>query len=139
MTVVLSGRDRDVLVRVAPRGEPVALDAGTTHAGLTYLSLAAQSLAVEARLLAAPVSFELTSTSHAEGIELRGHRPGRGTARAVAAVRRHVPFLSMDDQVPSIDDLTAAVRGGEIARAALDSVGAVGDAAKRGNGDDDRP
>jgi histidine ammonia-lyase len=150
----------------------LAPDAGTTHAGLTYLSLAAQSLAVEARLLAAPVSFELASTSHAEGIEdrttmaplaarrlaeivelggtivaielavgaqaieLRGNRPGRGTARAVAAVRRHVPYLSMDDRVPSIDDLAVAVRSGEIARAAFDP---TTDAATRGNGDDDRP
>jgi histidine ammonia-lyase len=139
---------------------------------LTYLSLAAQSLAVEARLLAAPVSFELASTSHAEGIEdrttmaplaarrlaemvelggtiaaielavgaqaieLRGNRPGRGTARAVAAVRRHVPYLSMDDRVPSIDGLAAAVRGGEIARAAF---GPTPRAAPRGNGHDDRP
>jgi histidine ammonia-lyase len=150
----------------------LAPDAGTTHAGLTYLSLAAQSLAVEARLLAAPVSFELSSTSHAEGIEdrttmaplaarrlaemlelggtivaielavgaqaieLRGNRPGRGTARAVAAVRRHVSYLSMDDRVPSIDGLAVAVRGGEIARAAFDP---TPDATTRGNGDDDRP
>ena len=150
----------------------LAPDAGTTHAGLTYLSLAAQSLAVEARLLAAPVSFELASTSHAEGIEdrttmaplaarrlaemvelggtivaielavgaqaieLRGNRPGRGTGRALAAVRRHVRYLSMDDRVPSIDGLAVAVRGGEIARAAFDpSSGAK----SRGNGDDDRP
>jgi histidine ammonia-lyase len=128
---------------------------GTAHAGLTYLSLAAQSLAVEARLLAQPVSFELVSTAHAEGIEdrttmaplaarrlaemtalggtivaielavaaqaveLRGLRPGRGTKRAVAAVRQHVPFLTMDDQVPDVSALAAAVRVGEIARATL--------------------
>ena len=173
----------------------LAPDGGTAHAGLTYLSLAAQSLAVEGRLLAGPVSFELTSTSHAEGIEdrttmaplaarrlaemvelgvtiaaielavgsqaveLRGHRPGAGTGRAVAAVRRHVPFLAMRDQVPDVHGLAAAVRGGEIARAALggtarealggtareslggttrESLGADG-AASRGNGDVDRP
>jgi histidine ammonia-lyase len=54
-------------------GLPTGLvpEAGTPEAGLTYLSLAAQSLAVEARLLAMPVSFELVSTTHAEGIEDR--------------------------------------------------------------------
>jgi histidine ammonia-lyase len=144
---------------------------GTAHAGLTYLSLAAQSLAVEARLLAAPVSFELASTAHAEGIEdrttmaplaarrlaemvelggtiaaieltvgaqaleLRGHRPGRGTARAVAAVRRHVPYLSPDAYVPPIDGLAGAVRRGEIGRAALAGTAEPG---SRGNGDVDR-
>ena len=150
----------------------LAPDAGTAHAGLTYLSLAAQSLAVEARLLAAPVSFELASTAHAEGIEdrttmaplaarrlaemvelggtivaielavgaqaveLRGHRAGAGTRRAVAAVRQHVPSLGMADQVPDVDGLAAAVRNGEISRSAL---GDARDAGSRGNSDDDRP
>jgi histidine ammonia-lyase len=163
----------------------LAPDGDTAHAGLTYLSLAAQSLAVEARLLAAPVSFELASTSHAEGIEdrttmaplaarrlaemvelgaaivaielvvgaqaleLRGHRPGAGTGRAVAAVRRHVRFLAMGDQVPDVQGLAAAVAGGEIARAALGDDagraaghgggGADGAIGSRGNGDVDRP
>ena len=150
----------------------LAPEGGTAHAGLTYLSLAAQSLAVEARLLAAPVSFELASSSHAEGIEdrttmaplaarrlaemvelggtiaaielavgaqaieLRGLRPGRGTRRAVAAVRTHVPFLAMDDHVPDVGSLAAAVRAGEITRAAF---GETRDPEIRGNGDDDRP
>lgn len=46
-------------------------DRGTAHPGLTSLSLAAQSLAVEVHLLAGPVSFELVSTAHAEEIEDR--------------------------------------------------------------------
>jgi len=138
-------------------GLPAGLvpEMGTAHAGLTYLSLAAQSLAVEARLLAGPVSFELVSTSHAEGIEdrttmaplaarrlaemieiggtiaaielavgaqaleLRGHRPGAGTGRALAAVRRRVPFLRMDDQVPDVTSLADAVRNGTLAREVL--------------------
>ena len=146
----------------------LALDAGTAHAGLTYLSLAAQSLAVEARLLAAPVSHELVSTSHAEGIEdrttmaplaarrladmvaiggsiaaielavaaqaleLRGHRPGRGTGRALAAVRRRVPFLTMEDHVADVGALADAVRSGAIAREVL-----ADNAAERGTGDVD--
>jgi histidine ammonia-lyase len=39
--------------------------------GLAYLGIVAQSLGAEARLLAAPVSLEVASTSHAEGIEDR--------------------------------------------------------------------
>jgi histidine ammonia-lyase len=151
----------------------LAPERDTAHAGLTYLSLAAQSLAVEARLLAGPVSFELTSTAHAEGIEdrttmaplaarrlaemvelgstivaielavgaqaveVRGHRAGAGTARAVAAVRRHVPFLSMDVQVPDVKGLAAAVRAGEIARAAFGGAVPGNDRGSRGIGDVD--
>jgi histidine ammonia-lyase len=124
----------------------------TSEAGLTYLSLAAQSLAVESRLLAQPVSFELTSTAHAEGIEdrttmaplaarrvaemaalgtsiaaielavaaqavqLRGLRQGRGTARALAAVRRVVPYLDTGDHGPDIAPLVEAIRGGAFGR-----------------------
>ena len=127
--------------------------AGTAESGLTYLSLAAQSLAVEARLLAAPVSFELTSTSHAEGIEdrttmapvaarrlaeqvahgcsiaaielavaaqaaeLRGRRPGRGTAAAAGVVRRSIPFLRAGDRVASISELANAAARGDVVRA----------------------
>ncbi len=163
----------------------LAPDGGTAHAGLTYLSLAAQSLAVEARLLAAPVSFELVSTAHAEGIEdrttsaplaarrlaemvglgtsiaaielvvaaqaleVRGHRPGAGTRRAHELVRRHVPFLTLDDRVPDVAALASAVARGEVGRAAL-AAGDGGESeprppgrpadggAARGHGDDDR-
>ena len=141
---------------------------GSTEAGLTYLSLAAQSLAVEARLLGQPVSYELTSTSHAEGIEdrttmaplaarrladqvelgatiaaielavgaqaleLRGHRPGRGTGLAHAAVRDHVPFLAMGDHVPDVTALAAAVRSSELTSRVLSELsrsdnGEIGD------------
>ena len=121
---------------------------GTAEAGLTYLSLAAQSLAMEARLLAQPVSFELVSTSHAEGVEdrttsaplaarrlaeqvqlgariaavelavasqaveVRGLRPGAGTAAAIAIVRRHVPFLAMGEHVADLEPLVVAIREG---------------------------
>jgi histidine ammonia-lyase len=148
----------------------LAPDGGTSHAGLTYLSLAAQSLAVEARLLAGPVSFELVSTAHAEGIEdrttmaplaarrlaeivhlggtivaielavaaqaleLRGHRPGRGTARALAAVRRHVPFLTMADRVPDVTSLADAVRSGDLGRAVLGGSAGADGSGGRGSG-----
>jgi histidine ammonia-lyase len=127
----------------------------TSSTSLTYLSLAAQSLAVEARLLAQPVSFELTSTAHAEGIEdrttmaplaarrvqemadlgssiaaielavasqavqLRGLRQGSGTARALTAVRRNVPFLGSGDHVPEVAALAAEVRSGRFGSSVL--------------------
>jgi histidine ammonia-lyase len=127
--------------------------AGSTEAGLSYFGIAVQSLAAEARLLAAPVSFEMTSTSHAEGIEdrttmaplaarrlaemvglgqrivavelvvagqaaeLRGHAPlGRGTAAALAAVRRVVPRLEPGGEVPDVEPLVAVLQSDGIGR-----------------------
>ena len=83
-TALTSSAERIVKMLDTPwSGLPTGLTpvAATADAGLTYLSLAAQSLAVEARLLAQPVSFELTSTAHAEGIEDR-------TTMAPLAARR---------------------------------------------------
>ncbi len=70
--------------------------AGTNEAGLTYLSLAAQSLAVEARLLAAPVSFEVVSTAHAEGIEDR-------TTMAPLAARRLAEQVALGGSIAAIE------------------------------------
>ena len=157
-TALTSAAERVVKALGTPwSGLPTGLVpvANTAEAGLTYLSLAAQSLAVEARLLAQPVSFELTSTAHAEGIEdrttmaplaarrvaemaalggtiaaielaiaaqavqLRGLRQGIGTARALAAVRRDVPFLDSGDHVPDVTALAEAVRSGRLGREVL--------------------
>jgi histidine ammonia-lyase len=49
----------------------LSADAETADDGLAELAVAAQSIAVEARLCAQPVSSELVSTSKAEGIEDR--------------------------------------------------------------------
>ena len=157
-TALTSSAERTVKALGTPwSGLPTGLTprSGTAEAGLTYLSLAAQSLAVEARLLAQPVSFELTSTAHAEGIEdrttmaplaarrvaemaalgssivaielavaaqavqLRGLRQGRGTSRALAAIRRVVPYLDSGDHVPDVTPLADAVRSGALGREAL--------------------
>jgi histidine ammonia-lyase len=157
-TALTSSAERTVKLLGTPwSGLPTGLTpmSGTAEAGLTYLSLAAQSLAVESRLLAQPVSFELTSTAHAEGIEdrttmaplaarrvaemaaiggtiaaielavaaqavqLRGLRQGRGTARAVVAVRRVVPYLETGAHVPDVTGLADAVRSGAVAREVL--------------------
>jgi len=154
-TALTSAAERIVKLLGTPwSGLPTGLVpvANTAEAGLTYLSLAAQSLAVEARLLAQPVSFELTSTAHAEGIEdrttmaplaarrtaemaglggsivaielavaaqavqLRGLRPGRGSGRALAFVRGHVPYLEVGDHVTDVATLADAVRSGAFVR-----------------------
>jgi histidine ammonia-lyase len=75
--------------------------AGTSEAGLTYLSLAAQTLAAEARLLAQPVSFELTSTAHAEGIEDR-------TTMAPLAARRVAEVAALGTRIVAIELAVAA-------------------------------
>jgi histidine ammonia-lyase len=51
--------------------------------GLAFLAISAQALAAEAVLLASPVSFQLASTAHAEGIE------DRTTLASLAARRLH--------------------------------------------------
>jgi histidine ammonia-lyase len=89
-------------------GLPTGLtpEPGTAEAGLTYLSLAAQSLAVEARLLAQPVSFELVSTSHAEGIEDR-------TTSAPLAARRLADQVELGRRIAAIE-LTVAAQAVEL-------------------------
>jgi len=74
---------------------------GTAESGLTYLSLAAQSLAAEVRWLAAPVSFEIVSTSHAEGIEDRA-------TMAPAAARRVAEQVALGWSVAAIELAVAA-------------------------------
>lgn len=98
-TALTSSAERTVKALGTPwSGLPTGLVPlpGTTEAGLTYLSLAAQSLAVEARLLAQPVSFELTSTAHAEGIEDR-------TTMAPLAARRVAEMASLGSTIAAIE------------------------------------
>ena len=98
-TALTSSAERTVKLLGAPwTGLPTGLapQPDTTEAGLTYLSLAAQSLAVEARLLAQPVSFELISTSHAEGIEDR-------TTMAPLAARRVVEMVGLGERIVAIE------------------------------------
>jgi histidine ammonia-lyase len=78
----------------------------TAEGGLTYLSLAAQSLAVEARLLAQPVSFELVSTAHAEGIEDR-------TTSAPLAARRLAEQVELGRRIAAVE-LTVGAQAVEL-------------------------
>lgn len=107
---VLSAASERVTKQVYPlwSGLPTGLvpEPDTAEAGLTYLGLAAQSLAVEARQLAAPVSFELVSTSHAEGIEDR-------TTSAPLAARRLADQVDLGRRIAAIE-LTVAAQAVDI-------------------------
>jgi histidine ammonia-lyase len=73
-SVLTSSGERTVKLLETPwSGLPTGLveTGGTPDPGLSFLGIVAQSLVAEARLLAAPVSHEVASTSHAEGIEDR--------------------------------------------------------------------
>ncbi len=83
-TALTTSAERSIKLLETPwSGLPTGLveTAGTSDAGLSYLGIAAQSIAAEARLLAQPVSTELASTSHAEGIEDRATNAPLGARR----------------------------------------------------------
>jgi histidine ammonia-lyase len=69
--------------------------------GLSYLGISVQSIAAEARLLAAPVSFELVSTAHAEGIEDR-------TTMGLLGARRLSEMIALAERVAAIELVVAA-------------------------------
>lgn len=84
----------------------IPADGDAADAGLSYLGIAVQALAAEARLLAAPVSFELVSTSHAEGIEDR-------TTMAPLAARRLAEQVELGDRIAALE-LTVAAQAREL-------------------------
>ena len=83
---------------------------GGSDSGLSILGIVTQSLTAEARLLAQPVSFELTTTTTAEGIEDR-------MTMAPLAARRLAEMVSLGERVVAAEFVvgTQAVelRGGE--------------------------
>jgi len=102
--VLTSAMERSVKLLQRPSsGLPAGL-ATTDDTGddaLAEFSVAAQSLAVEARVLAAPVSYELASTSKADGIEDR-------TSMAPLAARRLGEMVALGARVIAIEMLVAA-------------------------------
>jgi histidine ammonia-lyase len=84
-------------------GLPAGLVAneGTAEDGWAEFGVPAQSLAAEARLLAAPVSFELVSTMKAEGVEDR-------TTLAPLAARRLAEMAELGARVAAIELAIAA-------------------------------
>jgi len=108
-TVLASSAERVVkLLETTWSGLPTGLAASDdpSDAGLEYLGIAVQALAAEARLLAAPVSFELVSTSHAEGIEDR-------TTMAPLAARRTAEMVALGQRIAAVE-LTAAAQAAEL-------------------------
>jgi histidine ammonia-lyase len=69
---------------------------GLAENSLAELGLAAQALTAEARLLAHPVSFEVVSTTHAEGIEDR-------MTMAPLAARRLAEMVELAERVVAIE------------------------------------
>jgi histidine ammonia-lyase len=127
-TVIGASAERALKLLETPwSGLPTGLvpDAGTNHPGLSYLGIAGQALAAEARLLGQPVSLELTSTSHAEGIEDR-------TTSAPLAARRLAEQVLLGERVAAIELIVGAqaaqLRGRPLGRGtttALERVRAV--------------
>ena len=103
-TVLGAAAERVVkLLETSWSGLPTGLASSDdpTDAGLEYLGIAVQALAAEARLLAAPVSFELVSTSHAEGIEDR-------TTMAPLAARRTAEMVGLGRRIAAVELIVAA-------------------------------
>jgi len=73
----------------------------TAEPGLYYLGIAVQSLGAEARLLAQPVSFEMSSTVHDEGIEDRA-------TMAPLAARRVADMIELGGRIVAIEFVVAA-------------------------------
>ncbi len=127
-TALTMSAERSVkLLETTWSGLPTGLveQPGTSDAGLSYLGIAAQAIAIEARLLAQPVSLEMASSSHAEGIE------DRATSAPLAA-RRLAEQVELGRRLAAIELVVAAQacdlrgvrsgRGTEAARAAVRAV-----------------
>ena len=118
--VVTSANERLVKLLQAPfSGLPAGLAAtGETGAGetgedaLSELAVAGQAITVEARLLAAPVSYELASSVKAEGIEDR-------TTNAPLSARRLAEMVGLIARVAAIE-LVVAAQAIDLRRAAGD-------------------
>lgn len=78
----------------------LAVSGDPADPGLAYLGIAVQSIAAEARLLATPVSIELVSTTHAEGIEDR-------MSLAPLAARRLAEMAELGARVVAIELVVA--------------------------------
>jgi histidine ammonia-lyase len=101
--VLTSATERTVKLLQSPiSGLPAGLAAEpTAEDALAELAVASQALVVEARTLAAPVSYELASTTKGEGIEDR-------TTMAPLAARRLTEMVELGARVLAIELVVAA-------------------------------
>jgi histidine ammonia-lyase len=79
----------------------LAVRDGLPEDSISEFGVPAQALAAEARLLAQPVSFELVSTTHAEGIEDR-------ITMAPLSARRLAEMVSLGERLLAIELVVAA-------------------------------
>ena len=101
--VLTSANERLVKLLQAPlSGLPEGLSPrrGIAEDSLSEFGPAGQALTAEARLLAQPVSFELASSAHAEGIEDRA-------TMAPLAARRLAEMTSLGERIVAIELLVA--------------------------------
>jgi len=101
--VLTSANERMVKLLQAPLSglaEGLAPRPGQAEDSLSEFGPAGQALTAEARLLAQPVSFELASSAHAEGIE------DRATMASLAA-RRLAEMTSLGERIVAIELLIA--------------------------------
>jgi histidine ammonia-lyase len=102
---VLTAAVERTLKLLSPRftglSEGLVATEGTWQDGLSELGVAAQAIAAEARLLAAPVSFELASTMQESGVEDR-------TALTSLGARRASEMLDLGARVVAIELTVAA-------------------------------
>lgn len=101
--VLTSANERMVKLLQAPlSGLPEGLSeqAGSAEDSLSEFGPAGQALTAEARLLAQPVSFELASSAHAEGIEDRA-------TMAPLAARRLAEMVSLGERIIAVELLVA--------------------------------
>ncbi len=102
--VLTSACERSVkLLQAHLTGLPpgLAVRDGLPEDSLSEFGVPAQALAAEARLLAQPVSFELVSTTHAEGIEDR-------MTLAPLSARRLAEMVSLGERLLAIELVIAA-------------------------------
>ena len=102
--VISSAAERAVKLLQAPLTgltEGLGARPALAESALSEFGIAVQSFAAEARLLAQPVSFEIVSTSQAEGIEDR-------MSMAPLAARRLDAMVELGARVASIELLLAA-------------------------------
>src|SRR5207244_214785 len=81
--------------------EGLAVESGLAEDSLSEFGVPAQALASEARLLAQPVSFELTSTTHPEGIEDR-------MTMAPLSARRLREMVELGERLVTVELVIAA-------------------------------
>jgi histidine ammonia-lyase len=102
--VLTSANERLLKLLQAPLSDlpdGLAARADLNEDALAELGIASQSIAAEARLLAQPVSFELASTTQAEGIEDR-------TTMAPLAARRLREMVDLGERLAAIELVVAA-------------------------------